>query len=55
MSAIDRIGHVVTRDAWYKLLALALAVITWLYVDAELRDRRAAEQSVFSSWDIETR
>ena len=27
------------KDLWLKLLALALALVTWCYVDAELRER----------------
>ena len=28
------------KDAWLKILACALALVTWLYIDMELHDQR---------------
>ena len=45
---LARCRSLLLDDAWLKLLALALAVVTWYYIDAEVRssapavDRRPA-------------
>lgn len=41
MSAMTRLKELLLQDLWFKLLALALALVAWFYIDAELRQRQA--------------
>ena len=41
MSALQLLRTVVLKNMWLKLLALALAIVTWFYIDTELQDLSA--------------
>ena len=41
MNVVVRLKELLLKDLWFKLLALALALVTWLYIDAELHQRTA--------------
>ena len=41
MNVVARLKALLLQDLWFKLLALILALVTWLYIDAELHQRQA--------------
>ena len=42
---ISRAKSLLFDDLWLKLLALALAMVTWLYIDAELHELQTTPAS----------